>query len=62
MTGRDILAERKKRGIAQNTLADARGVPSVVIGAIENEEIEVTPGELVRLWNLLESMVSENAA
>jgi len=57
MTGKDILAERKKRGIAQNTFATACGVSAEVISAVEAESIQVTPGELVRFWNMLEELV-----
>jgi predicted transcriptional regulator len=60
MTGRDILAERKKRGIAQTTFATACELDKTVISAIEAGDIEVTPGELVRLWNVLDSMRPES--
>lgn len=65
MTGKDIRAERTKRGIAQNTLAEKLGLEGPVISAIENELIEVTPAQLVKIWVTLDSIVpksSENAA
>jgi len=56
MTGKDILAERKRRGIAQTTLAKAAGVDLTVISAIERGKLQIAPAELLRLWGILDSI------
>jgi predicted transcriptional regulator len=69
MTGKDIRAERTKRGISLGTLAKAAGKSDAAVRLIENEEIRPHPSELVDLWNAIDRLVpmqddpaAENAA
>jgi transcriptional regulator with XRE-family HTH domain len=61
MTGKDIKAERAKRGIAQSALAKEAGMSRSVLIAIERGRLKVMPEELVRLWNLMDSIKPTDA-